>query len=61
MNLEYKIRNIEPLDELAGKTHSGCCVAYTAQNATRDLITTLEKFVKELGQDALKIFPERRG
>ncbi|HNC30361.1 MAG TPA: hypothetical protein PKX08_10170, partial [Cyclobacteriaceae bacterium] len=62
MNLEYKIRNIELLDELAGKRIQGVALRIPLQNVTRDLITTLEKVCeKNSGQAALKIFLKDEG
>lgn len=62
MNLEYKIRNIELLDELAGKRIQGVALRIPLQNVTRELITTLEKICdKNSGQAALKIFLKDEG
>lgn len=55
--IEYKIRNIELLDEIAGKRIQGITLRMPLQNVTRELIATLEKICdKNPGPAALKIF-----
>ena len=57
MNLEYKVRNMELLDELAQKRIQGVALRIPLQNVTKDLISVLEKLcAKHSGQAALKIF-----
>lgn len=55
--IEYKIRNIELLDEIASKRIQGLALRLPVQNVTRELISSLEKVCeKNNGQASFKIY-----
>ena len=55
--IEYKIRNIELLDEIAAKRIQGISLRIPLQNVTREMINTLEKNCEKYsGPAALKVF-----
>ena len=57
MNLEFKIRNVEILNDIAAKKVQGLAVRVSAQDVTSELIETLDKLCKKnAGGSALQIY-----
>ena len=55
--IEYKIRNIELLDEIAGKRIQGVSLRIPLQNVTKEMIASLDKTcAKHSGTAGLKVF-----
>ncbi|MEK6783366.1 MAG: DNA polymerase III subunit alpha [Bacteroidota bacterium] len=56
-NLEFKIRNIDLLNELASKRVQGLALRFSAQSVTEDFINSLEKLCKKnSGNATLRIY-----
>lgn len=57
MNLEFKIRNVEILNDIAAKKVQGLAVRVSAHDVTTELIDTLDKLCKKnAGGSALQIY-----